>query len=173
MYPTKVEELKVLVVEDDGHMRALIRNMLLALGVKDVTDARDGEAALGIIMEYKPNLLIVDMRMEPMGGLEFIKRFRANANNPVRFAPIIMVTAYAEVEAVARARDAGVTEFMAKPLSAAALQKRIDRVLKDERPYIEISSFIGFDRRRNKDDMFGGAERRQQEPTYIQVPRGK
>ena len=81
-----------------------------------------------------------------------------------------MVTAYADLEFVADARDGGVTKFMAKPISAADLEKRIQRVLNVVRRFVESPEFIGPDRRRGRKVAAGGQERREIEPTYIEPP---
>ena len=165
-----INELNVLVIDDDRHMRMLIRNMLFALGVKDAIDASDGKTALEAMKAFKPDLILCDLKMEPVGGMEFVKQLRKDSENPNRFVPIIMITAYAELETVADARDSGVNEFMAKPVSAAALEKRIQRVLEDPRPFVEAPEFSGPDRRRNKKPTPGGPERRETEPKFLTPP---
>ena len=170
MKKKSIDELNVLVIDDDRHMRMLIRNVLFALGVKDVIDADDGKTALEEIKEFKPDLILCDMKMEPMGGMEFVKQLRKDPANPCRFVPIIMITAYADLKTVASARDSGVNEIMAKPLSAAALEKRIQRVLGTPRPFVEAPDFSGPDRRRNKKPTPGGPERRETEPKFLTPP---
>ena len=165
-----IEDLNVLIVDDDRHMRSLIRNVLFALGVNDVVDASDGKRALTELEAFKPDLVLCDLKMEPMGGMEFVRQLRADTSNPNRLVPIIMITAYAELETVANARDSGVNEFMAKPLSAATLEKRIRRVLEDSRGFVEADGFAGPDRRRNKHTPANGPERREKEPNIILSP---
>ena len=162
-----IEEMNVLIIDDDRHMRMLIRNVLFALGVKGIVDAGDGQMAMSEMEAFRPDLILCDLKMEPMGGMEFVHQFRSDADNPNRLVPIIMITAYAELETVANARDSGVNEFMAKPLSAAALEKRIRRVLEDPRGFVESENFAGPDRRRRKMGAPGGPERRELEPTFI------
>lgn len=163
-----INDMNVLAVEDDRHMRMLIRNVLFALGVSDVVEAEDGQSALRELKEFTPDLVLCDLKMSPMGGLEFIRQVRAHPENPNRLVPVIMVTAHAALETVAEARDAGVNEFMAKPISAAALEKRIRRVLEDQRPFVDAEDFCGPDRRRGKAASFRGSERRESPPTFIQ-----
>ena len=163
-----INEMNVLIVEDDRHMRMLIRNVVFALGVKDVMEASDGESAFEEMKSIRPDLVLCDMKMTPMGGLEFVRQLRADADNKNRFVPVIMITAYAELDTVADARDSGVNEFMAKPISAATLEKRIRRVLEDERLFVEAKDFSGPDRRRSKKDSFGGSERRGTDTTFIE-----
>ncbi len=162
-----INEMVVLIVDDDRHMRLLIRNVVFALGVKDVVEANDGAAAFEEFKASRVDLILCDMKMEAMGGLEFVKRLRSDPENPYRLVPIIMITAYADLKAVANARDVGVSEFMAKPFSADALNKHIQRVLKDPRNFVEAPDFVGPDRRRNKKDEFGGENRRETSPTFL------
>ena len=163
-----IQEMNVLLVEDDRHMRMLIRNVVFGLGVKDVVEASDGSAALEELKVSRADLVLCDMKMEPMGGLEFVKRLRSDPGNPYRLVPVIMITAYADLESVADARDAGVSDFMSKPISADALEKRIQRVFKDPRHFVEAPDFVGPDRRRSKKkDEFGGENRRKTPPTFL------
>ncbi len=164
-----IEELNVLIIEDDRHMRILIRNMLFALGVKDVAEAPNGKTALEEMQGFRSDLMLVDLKMEPIDGFEFVRRLRADTKNPYRFVPVIMITAYADLDTVAKARDVGITDFMAKPVSATALQQRIERVLKDSRQFVEAPEFAGPDRRRKK-DTFGGEERREISPKFVDPP---
>lgn len=165
-----IADLNVLLIEDDRNMRMLIRNVLMTLGVKDVAEAANGGKAMEEMQAFRPNLILCDMKMTPVGGIQFVRTLRATRNNPFRMVPVIMVTAYADLESVAEARDVGVTEFMAKPISAADLEKRIQRVLNDVRRFVESPEFSGPDRRRGKKTEFGGKERRETEPTFIEPP---
>jgi len=99
-----------------------------------------------------------------------VRRLRADTKNPYRFVPVIMITAYADLDTVAMARDVGITEFMAKPVSAAVLQQRIERVLKDSRRIIEAPEFTGPDRRRSKKTALEGKERRETPPKFVDPP---
>ncbi|HEX9702420.1 MAG TPA: response regulator [Rhodospirillales bacterium] len=159
-----------LAIEDDRQMRLLIRNLLYMLGASDVVEASDGAEALSIVKSFRPHMIVCDLMMKPMSGLEFVRRLRGDKANQARFVPVIMVTAHADLDNVALARDAGVTEFMAKPLSAAGLEKRIQRMFNDPRPFVLVDDFVGPDRRRRRaNGDFGGRERRMAPPQLIPV----
>jgi CheY-like chemotaxis protein len=87
-----------------------------------------------------------------------IRQPGANANP---YVPIIMLTGHSEKKRVVSARDAGITEFMAKPISAKALYQRILNVVANPRPFIKTKSYFGPDRRRNVTANYVGAERRK------------
>jgi DNA-binding response OmpR family regulator len=87
-----------------------------------------------------------------------IRQPGANANP---FAPIIMVTGHTEKPRVTAARDAGITEFLAKPISAKALYQRIVNVVANPRPFIKTKTYFGPDRRRSSSSNYIGPERRK------------
>jgi len=80
-------------------------------------------------------------------------------NNP--YVPIIMLTGHSEKKRVIAARDAGVTEFLAKPISAKWLYQRVLNVVANPRPFIRTRSYFGPDRRRNTNPNYIGPERRK------------
>jgi two-component system, chemotaxis family, chemotaxis protein CheY len=75
--------------------------------------------------------------------------------------PIIMLTGHSERTRVTNARDAGITEFMVKPISAKALYQRILNVVVNPRPFVRTKTFFGPDRRRNVNPNYSGPERRK------------
>jgi DNA-binding response OmpR family regulator len=87
-----------------------------------------------------------------------IRQPGANANP---YVPIIMLTGHSEKKRVVSARDAGVTEFLAKPISAKSLYERILNVVANPRPFIRSKTYFGPDRRRNINQNYVGAERRK------------
>src|SRR6185437_2858280 len=111
------EKLSVLVVEDDPHMRSLLRAALDCLGIRRISEAADGTAALKVLEERTIDLILTDMVMSPMDGIEFTYKVRNAPDSPNPFVPVIMITGHAERSRVMQARDAGVTEFLAKPLT--------------------------------------------------------
>ena len=117
--------LRVLVVDDSFHMRELVRTFLEGFGIKEVSVSADAEEAFDMVVNMDPDLIITDWNMSPVSGLEFVQNIRRGANVPNRFVPIIMLTGYTEMKRVEEARDAGINSFLAKPLSAASLYKRL------------------------------------------------
>ncbi len=88
---------------------------------------------------------------------------RTGKDSPNPFVPIIMTTAYADKQRVMEARDVGITEFIAKPLSAKTLMGRITAVIEHPRAFVRSARYFGPDRRRQASD-YKGPKRRQSEP---------
>ena len=72
----RFDRLRVLIVDDNAHMRSIISAILKGIGVHDIRDASDGTQALAILKEWPADLAIVDYRMEPMDGLSFTQIVR-------------------------------------------------------------------------------------------------
>lgn len=143
-------QMRVLLVEDNEHFRRLIRTVLQALGISDVTEAADGGAGLAALAERNVDLVIVDYRMQPMDGVEFTRRVRTDPASGSPYVPVLMVSGYTEARLLAEARDAGVSEFLAKPISAKTLLSRIVQLLQNPRPFVTAEGYFGPDRRRRQ-----------------------
>jgi CheY-like chemotaxis protein len=118
-------ELRVLVVDDNAQMRGILQSMLRAFGVRAVSLAVDGSDALVQLERRQFDIAICDWLMEPMDGYEFVRKARASADPGIRDLPIVMLTGQAEMRQVLAARDAGVTEYLLKPISAGVLWTRL------------------------------------------------
>ena len=152
--------LHFLIIDDNASMRAIIRNILKELKVESIREAQDGGEALNLLKEIQFDMIISDWNMKPMNGLQFVRSIRLSKDNPNRYVPVIMVTAYTELGQVVTARDAGITEFLAKPVSARSLFSRIKAVIENHRQFVRSQNFFGTDRRRRKSATFSGTERR-------------
>jgi len=94
-------------------------------------------------------------------GLELTQMIRQPGANSNPYVPIIMLTGHSEKKRVIAARDAGVTEFLAKPISAKGLYQRVLNVVANPRPFIRTKNYFGPDRRRNANPNYAGPERRK------------
>jgi two-component system, chemotaxis family, chemotaxis protein CheY len=157
--------LTAMFVDDSPYMRKLIHDLLIIMGIGKVLTASDGESALKLYNENAPDFLITDASMEPMDGFEFVRRIRMDKNNPNPFVPIIMLSGHVEMANIERARDNGVTEYLAKPVSADSLMTRVISVIERPRQFVKVGPYFGPDRRRHTDDVFFGENKRGSEPT--------
>ncbi len=158
-----LENLILLVVDDNKNMRLVVNQVLRALGIRNVKEADDGAEALKVMKTFPIDIVICDWNMEPLDGLDFTRMIRTASDSPNPFVPIIMLTGHTEMHRVEEARDAGVNEFLAKPISAKSLYDRISVVIGTPRQFIRTPSYTGPDRRRGgrKGQLFKGKERRK------------
>ena len=153
--------LRFLVIDDNPHMRRIIRTLLHGLGTRDVFEADDGATGLDAYTHNSPDIVLVDWAMPAFDGLKLTKMIREIDGNANPYVPIIMITGHTEKNRVTSARDAGITEFLAKPISAKALYHRIVNVVAHPRPFIKTKDYFGPDRRRNPNPNYPGPERRR------------
>jgi len=118
--------IKVLIVDDQLTMRALIRSALQELGFKDITDAGDGEEGLKALVSAPAHLVISDFNMPKLDGLGFLRAIRSH--EPIRKTAFIMLTGRADKELVQRAMQYGVNNYVTKPFSPATLRGKIEEV---------------------------------------------
>jgi len=145
-----LKKLRVLVVDDNQHMRAIVGAILKSAGITATREAREGGHALAILRDFPADVAIVDFQMEPMDGLEFTRQLRDPATSPNPTLPVIMITGHADVARVARARDAGVNEFLVKPVTARGVLDRLHAAIFVPRAFITAKTYVGPDRRRLK-----------------------
>jgi two-component system, chemotaxis family, chemotaxis protein CheY len=153
--------LRFLVIDDNAHARKLLRALLFGFGVREVQEAADGAAGLEAFLHHAPDILITDWAMPIFDGLELTRMIRQPGANPNPYVAIIMVTGRIDKQRVVLARDAGVTEFLVKPISAKGLYQRIVSVVTNPRPFIKTKTYFGPDRRRNVNPNYAGTERRK------------
>lgn len=156
-----LNDIHVLVVDDNKQMRFLVRCLLRAGGISKVTEAETGKQAFDVMRARPVDLIIVDWKMAPVDGLAFTHMVRRNNDSPNPYVPILMLTAHTEISRVAAARDAGVSGFVRKPISAQLLFDRISNVLTDTRMFVRNDTFFGPDRRFGQDPHYAGPMRRE------------
>lgn len=155
-------KLNVLIVDDNRDMRDILRRLLISKGVPQLHEASDGASALKVLRESQCNLILTDLDMAPMDGLEFVRQVRNMREALVSpSVPIIMITSHNERSRVETARDTGVTDFLIKPISPAALYQRITSVVEQPRAFVRTDDFVGPDRRRKARDNWEGPLRRE------------
>jgi two-component system, chemotaxis family, chemotaxis protein CheY len=160
MFRVDFNKLRFLVCDDNPHMRRILRTLLHSFGTREVYESEDGATALEMYSHYAPDLVIADWAMPIFDGLELTQMIRQPESKGNPFAPIIMLTAHSDKRRVMMARDAGVTEFLAKPVSAKALYERVMNCVANPRPFIKTRNYFGPDRRRSPTGSYIGPERR-------------
>jgi CheY-like chemotaxis protein len=156
----RYDRLKILIVDDNSHVRTLIAEILRALGCQDLMEASDGAEGLHVLRNRPVDIVITDLEMQPLDGLEFTRLVRNSPDSPNPAIPIIMLTGHATLRRVAEARDAGVNEFLTKPLTARAVIGRISQVMEHPRPFVRTDGYFGPDRRRRAEPGHPGPFRR-------------
>jgi two-component system, response regulator PdtaR len=120
-----VTRTRVLIAEDETLIRLDLQRLLDAAGFDVCGSARDGREAVALALECEPDVLVLDVNMPELDGIEAARQILA-----ARFAPIVMLTAFSYGELVSRALDAGVAGFVEKPFRETDLVEAIREALR-------------------------------------------
>lgn len=112
---------RVVIAEDEALIRLDLAEMLAEEGIEVVGQAADGEQAVALAEELRPDLVVMDVKMPKLDGISAAERIAAQ-----RIAPVVMLTAFSQRELVERARDAGAMAYLVKPFSKADLVPAIE-----------------------------------------------
>ena len=120
-------DMRILVVDDYQTMLKIVSNLLKQVGFKHIDTASDGTEAYRKIRQHNYGLVISDWNMEPMSGLDLLRKVRADER--VSKLPFIMVTAESKTENVVVAKQSGVNNYIVKPFTAQVLKQKLVSVL--------------------------------------------
>jgi len=120
--PIQPRRSRVLVADDTESVRSLFRKLLLADG-HDVVSASDGAAALDAVQQHQPDVILLDVTMPRMDGLEVCRRLKADP--ATRLTPVVLVTGQADLSDRIRGIEAGADEFLSKPVHPHELRARV------------------------------------------------
>ena len=162
-------DLKTLIIDDNAHMRELVRAILFSFNMRNIVVAADATTGLAAVHEGGVDLAFVDFRLGDLDGLAFCREIRMGEDSPDPYLPIIMITAYSERSRVKQALDCGIDEFLVKPVRANDVAARINAVVQRRRAFVKSPDYFGPDRRRRKNPKYGGPFRRAGDPGEVDI----
>ena len=132
-----MERPRVIVADDESIVRMDLREMLESLGYLVVGEAGDGESAVHLSRELRPNIVIMDIKMPGMDGID-----AGRILTEERIAPVLLLTAYSQQDLVGRAKEAGVMAYIVKPFHEADLAPAIEVALRRWREFRELEQEV-------------------------------
>lgn len=148
--------LKVLIVEDNRHMRSILVQILRSMGVRNVALAEDGAEGFQMLKGSRIDMVLVDHQMAPITGTEFTHMVRTADDSPNPFVPIMMITGYADRRTIVNATNAGVSDIIVKPVSARIILSRMADLILNPRNFVRTENYFGPDRREGGGIVPGG-----------------
>jgi len=133
-----VNQLRLVIADDESIIRMNLRETLVGLGYLVVGDAGDGLSAIHLARELRPDLVIMDIKMPKLDGIQAAKVLTEE-----KIAPVLLLTAYSDRELVDRARDAGVVNYIVKPFREAELLPAIEIALARFAEFNTINKELG------------------------------
>ena len=115
---------RVVIAEDEALIRLDLREMLEEEGFEVVAEAGDGETAVELAEQHRPDLVVLDVKMPRLDGISAAERIAS-----ARLAPVVIVTAFSQRELVERAREAGAMAYLVKPFGKADLLPAVEMAM--------------------------------------------
>ena len=129
------EPCRILVAEDETLIRMDLVEMLTVAGYSVVAEAKNGEEAISLAREHKPDLAILDVKMPILDGI-------SAAQESISIAPVLMLTAFSQKELVDRARDAGVMAYVVKPFSINDLVPAMEIAMSRHKQMVSLADEV-------------------------------
>ena len=168
----RLDTLNILIVDDIRHTRVLLSEILRAIGIRRIHEANDGAEGLQVMRAHAIDIVLTDLAMEPLDGIDFVRLLRNASDSPHPMVPVLMITGHSTLRRIHEARDVGVNEFMAKPITASGVIGRLQQIIDHPRPFIRSEDYFGPDRRRKSDPDHPGPWRRASDGASVQALRG-
>jgi response regulator NasT len=115
---------RVVIAEDEALIRLDLKEMLEEEGFDVVAEAGDGESAVSLVEQHRPDLVVLDVKMPQLDGISAAERIAG-----ARLAPVVMLTAFSQRELVERAREAGAMAYVVKPFGKADLLPAVEMAM--------------------------------------------
>lgn len=133
-----MERTRVIIADDESVIRADLREMLTNLGYLVVGEVGDGQSAVNLARELKPDVMIMDIKMPDLDGIE-----AARVLTLEKVAPVLLLTAYSQRDLVDRAKEAGVVGYLVKPFREQEIAPAIDIALARFQEFRELEKQVG------------------------------
>lgn len=125
----KITSARILVVDDDAVMRTYVVNALRRIGIQTLEVCADGSSALELVKSFKPDLVLTDIHMAPMNGIEFVRQLRALPDVALRKTRVIFMSADSSSSTLSEALPLGTFGYIVKPPRPETLQSKLEMAL--------------------------------------------
>ena len=133
-----MERTRVIIADDESVIRADLREMLTNLGYLVVGEVGDGQSAVNVARELKPDVVIMDIKMPDLDGIEAAKILTQE-----KVAPVLLLTAYSQRDLIDRAKEAGVVGYLVKPFREQEIVPAIEIALERFKEFSELEKEVG------------------------------
>lgn len=129
--------LRVLIADDEPIIRLDLKNMLEGLGYEVIAEAGDGVSAVEAARTLKPDVAILDIKMPGMDGID-----AANILNSEKIAPVVLLTAFSDLDLINRAKEAGVFAYLVKPFRENDLRPAIEIAISRYKEFLALEEEV-------------------------------
>lgn len=165
--PYRPERLSLLAYDDSIYARSILTEILRGVDVREPVIARSEAEFVELLLKRRFDAVLMPEAFEGAPTPEFIRKLRANPTPTVAQVPLVIMSAQVTKESLLAARNAGVDEFLAKPIAPAALEARLKSICETPRPFIDCPVYVGPCRRRKLTLDYKGPRRRIADKTAL------
>jgi len=158
-------QFRVLIVDDDMMVHGEIQSVLESIGITEFRSCMNTTEALKVLSGFYANVIVLDIPMQGLAGLNFLKQVRAGHAPVDPGTPVVITSQTLDAELAQRACDAGIHNFVRKPIAVENFKKRLVAALLRPSLFVTSKSYFGPDRRTEREEPYTGQERRGVEPT--------
>ncbi len=133
----------IMIIDDSPMMRQILYSALKAFGVGCIISIEEPKTAMTKLTQHTIDAIIVDWKMMPIHGIDFVNHIRRELPDPQRRIPILMCSGYTEMSRIIEARNAGISDFLCKPVTAADLYDKLHRAIFEPKEFIIADNYIG------------------------------
>jgi AmiR/NasT family two-component response regulator len=130
-------KLRILIADDEPLIRLDLKNMLESLGYEVIAEAGDGVSAVEAARTLKPDVAVLDIKMPRMDGID-----AANILNSEKIAPVVLLTAYSDMDLINRAKEAGVFAYLVKPFRESDLRPAIEVAISRYKEFLALEEEV-------------------------------
>jgi two-component system chemotaxis response regulator CheY len=156
---SEFKDISALVIDPSGHSKALLKSILTNLNVARVAAVTHSEEALLILRKDVFSIVFCDELSEPANPIEFLKALRRDLTTRDVTVPVVMISSGADTSKIKSARDAGMSDVIAKPVSVRTIERKLRSLLVVPRNFVTTRTFVGPDRRRFSEERRQFGER--------------
>ncbi len=156
-----LRDLVVLIADPSPYLSMIAHSILRGFGTNKVLEVRNSMGVVQTLSAQKIDILLVDSRLPPHGGLSLTRAIRRKVDNENRMIPILVMSSDTRESTIKQARDAGANMVIAKPMSPASLYDRLAWIALTPRQFVDAPTYFGPDRRYKIEGYPGGVGRRK------------
>jgi two-component system, chemotaxis family, chemotaxis protein CheY len=154
------KDLNILLADSNPYFCKMIQTILRGFGANRFTEVGTCALALQVMQNSKVDIMICDIKLPPLGGIEFARKIRMTPDMPGRTLPILLLSSHTSPRVVTDARNAGTNMVLTKPFSPATLYERLAWIAFHPRQFIDCPTYFGPDRRFKIEGYSDGPGRR-------------
>tara|TARA_R110002096_G_scaffold48333_5_gene128356 strand:+ start:1853 stop:2413 length:561 start_codon:yes stop_codon:yes gene_type:complete len=159
---------KILILDDDRYMAGILRSILEIFNIGHISLTASTDEAIKSLQNRTFDCVFVDNLISADNGMKLVEYVRKSQDDQKRKIPIILCTAFTGLRSILTARDTGVTEVLAKPISPDQVMNKLSNALFNPRPFILCDVYTGPDRRRRINRDGDVKEKRRTEEVILE-----